>query len=167
MNKTKLLVLIGIAFVLAACSAVGGGGGSGNPLPTPIPAEEVGEEAKSAAEDTPEKTWENYLRDIIAEQVKDRQSKIELIQRYENPDLTTQNLGGLVQNIGLLTDRTEFSITGGSATARADFDVRLTFANGDSDTRTCTFNVSLEFDDEDGVWYVINPQPLAVFSQCG
>ena len=165
MNKIKLLALIGLALVFTACSVIGGS--EGNPLPTPKPEEDVGEEAKSAAEDTPEGTWENYLRDIIAEQVADRTSKIELIQRYENPDITEQNLGGLLTNIGLVEDRTEFSTSGGLATAHAEFDIRLTFGNGDTDTRTCTFNVSLEFHEEDGVWYVINPAALAVFTQCG
>ncbi|HEC24162.1 MAG TPA: hypothetical protein ENI95_14720 [Chloroflexi bacterium] len=182
-RRIRLLGLIGLALVLAlavsACNALPGGGGGEeviprqgeeeeplNPIPTPLPAEDVGGEAISAAQDTPEGTWENYLRDMIAEQVSDRQQKLRLLERYQDPDITQQNLGGLVEDIDLVEDRTEFTISSGTATADAEFDIRLHYANGDTDTRTCRLNVGMEFDEEDGVWYVLNPAPLQIFSVC-
>jgi hypothetical protein len=177
-HETHWLVLVGalviVALVVSACSVIGGGGGGGigggkdegNPLPTPRPAEDVGAESQSAAKDTPEGTWESYLRDIVAEQVSQRGSLISLYERYQNPDITSQNLGGMVQDVDLVEDRTEFSMSGNSASAWTDFDVRVAFANGDTDTRTCHFTVAMEFDEEDGVWYVVNPEPLAIFAVC-
>ncbi len=139
-----------------------------NVVPTPLPTEDVGEEALSGAKEDLEETWNNYVRDIIAEQVAERQQKLDLLQRYENPDITAQNLAGLVSDIDLVEDRTEFNVASGSrvATATTDFDVRLTFLNGDTDTRTCQYFVSLEQDQEDGLWYVINPAPLQIFASC-
>ena len=174
-GRNRWLVLGVLALVLtlllSGCGTVRGllgGGDSGNPLPTPLPSEDVGEQAQSAAKDTPEATWESYVRDVIAEQVKRQQARINLFERYQDPDITVQNVGGLVQDIDMVEDRTVFNITGGTlASSNVDFDVRLTFANGDTDTRTCRFNVGMEFNDEDGVWYVVNPEPLAIFVVCG
>jgi hypothetical protein len=181
-RKTWPLILIGLMaiLVLTACGGVPGGGGGGdeappqreesdpiNPLPTPLPGEDVGEAAASAAKDTPEGTWVNYLRDIIAEQVSDREQKITLLERYQDPNITSANLEGLVEDIDLVEDRTEFSTGGGIANTNADFDIRLTYANGDTDTQTCRIQVSMEYNEEDGVWYVINPAPLQIFAACG
>jgi hypothetical protein len=177
-----LMVGLMVILVLAGCGGVPGGGGGAaatappereesepiNPLPTPLPAEDVGAEAASAAKDTPEGTWTNYLRDIIAEQVSDRTQKITLLERYQDPSITAANLEGLVEDIDLVEDRTEFNTTsGGLANSNADFDIRLTYANGDTDTQTCRVQVSMEFNEDDGVWYVVNPAPLQIFAACG
>ena len=177
------LFLVGLVVVLvmAGCGGLPGSGGGDqatappereesepiNPLPTPLPAEDVGEEAASAAKDTPEGTWTNYLRDIIAEQVSDRAQKITLLERYQDPAITKANLEMLVEDIDLVEDRTEFNTGGGLANSNADFDIRLTYANGDTDTQTCRIQVSMEFNEDDGVWYVINPAPLQIFAACG
>ena len=176
-------MFIGLLAILAltACGGIPGVGGGGdeiqpregeesdplNPLPTPLPAEDVGGEALSAAQDTPEGTWANYLRDMIAEQVSDREQKITLLERYQDPAIIQANLEGLVEDINLVEDRTEFNISGGLATTNTEFDVRLLYANGDTDTQTCRLNVSMEFNEADGVWYVVNPAPLQVFAACG
>ncbi len=165
-----LLLLI---FSLSACSGggslpvVGGGNDEGNPIPTPLPAVDVGEEAQAAAVDSPEGTWENYVRDIIAEQVLRQESKLTMFERYQRPETTAQNLGGIVTDIDLVEDRTSFNTTPSSASANAEFDIRLTFANGDTDTRTCRFPIALEYDQEKEVWFVVNPDALAVFAVCG
>jgi hypothetical protein len=175
------LLLIGLLaiLVLSACGGVPGGGSNQpqprageesdpiNPLPTPLPGEDVGGAAASAAKDTPEGTWANYLRDIIAEQVSDREQKITLLERYQDPSITAANLEGLVDDIDLLEDRTEFNINSGIASTSADFDIRLHYANGDTETESCRINVSMEFNEADGVWYVVNPAPLQIFSACG
>jgi hypothetical protein len=161
------IVLVGMALTASLIlSACGGGSGQVNPLPTPLPAEEVGSQAQAGAMDTPEGTWSNYLRDIIAEQVAQRVSKINLLERYQNPAITRQNLGGLVRNILLVEDRTTFTISGGAASATTDFDIRLEYANGDVETRTCSFPVRLEKDAASGIWYVLNPEALQIFSVC-
>jgi hypothetical protein len=185
-NKAMTLLLVaGLALVLSACSLPGGAAQGPEPtpaptarpsvaeeppseLPTPLPAEDVGEQALSGAKESYQETWNNYLRDIIAEQVADRQQKLTLLQRYENPRITEQNLGGLATDIGLVEDRTTFNLTNNGTTAagNADFDVRVTYANGDSDTRTCNPFVQIELDPDDGLWYVINPAPLQIFSVC-
>lgn len=164
-----MLVVLGAALVLSGCSALPGGGkGEVNPLPTPLPAEDVGEEAGSAAGETPQETWERYRDDIVAEQVRQRESLITLRERYERPETTEANLESIVTDIDLVEggDRTEWNISGDSASSFVEFDVRLTYANGDNETKTCRFNVALEFDEEDGVWYVVNPSPLQVFADC-
>jgi hypothetical protein len=182
-KKNWPLLLVGLLVILAltACGGLPGGGGGDNepqpaqreesdpinPLPTPLPGEDVGEAAASAAKDTPEGTWTNYLRDIIAEQVSDREQKITLLERYQDPSITSANLEGLVEDIDLVEDRTEFSTGGGIANTNADFDIRLHYANGDTETQSCRVNVSMEFNEDDGVWYVINPAPLQIFAACG
>jgi hypothetical protein len=183
-RKSWPLIFIGLMaiLVLTACGGLPGAGGGGdeatpppereesepiNPLPTPLPGEDVGAEALSAAQDTPEGTWVNYLRDIIAEQVSDRSQKITLLERYQDPSITSANLEGLVEDIDLVEDRTEFNTGGGIANTNADFDIRLTYANGDTDTQSCRVQVSMEFNEDDGVWYVINPAPLQIFAACG
>jgi hypothetical protein len=145
------------------------GGNTGNPLPTPRPGIDVGSGARSVAKDTPEGTWDSYVQDTIAEQVANQEAKITILERYEDPDITVQNLGGLVRDIDLVEDRTEFNVGPADTVANvnAEFEIRITFTNGDTDTRTCRFPASLQFDEEDGVWYIVNPTELAVFVVCG
>ncbi len=180
-----LALAVTVALTLSACSLPGGTSQGPEPtvpptprpsvpeeppseLPTPLPTEDVGQQALSGAKETYQETWNNYLRDMIAEQVADRQQKLALLQRYENPDITAQNLGGLMTDIDLVEDRTTFNLTNNAtvASANTDFDVRVTYANGDSDTRTCRMPVALELDPDDGLWYVLNPAPLQVFAVC-
>ncbi|GAB4395106.1 MAG: hypothetical protein Kow00124_32680 [Anaerolineae bacterium] len=166
-RMTGFILLIVLSVVgLAACGSSGGGG---NAIPTPQPGVDVGQEPAGRAGETVEETWEAYLRDSIAFQVARQQDKLVLVERYQNPDHTAQNLGGLVEDIDLVTDRTAFQLnsSGTFATSTADFDVRITYANGDTQTRTCSYTVQIELDSEDGVWYVINPAALDVFSFCG
>lgn len=169
----KRIILVGAGLFLLILGSIAcdqtaiGGGGEGNPIPTPLPAEDVGEAAQSAAEDTPEGTWENYVRDIIAEQVARQDSKLSLYERYQKPDITAQNLGGIVTDIDLIEDRTEFDGSETFVSSNVDFDVRLTYANGDTDTRTCTFPLNMEYDPDTETWFVVNPDALAVFAVCG
>ncbi len=184
-SVAAVAILAALVMGLSACSLPGGAAEGPEPtpppterpdtpeeapntIPTPLPGEDVGEQALAGAKETYQETWNNYLRDAIAEQVADRQQKLEILQRYENPAITEQNLGGLVENIELVEDRTVFNLTNNAtvASANAEFDVRLTYANGDSDTRTCNPFVSLEYSAEDGLWYVVNPGQLQVFAVC-
>lgn len=161
------LAAVVLGMVVTACTLPGGSNGSVNPLPTPLPAQNVGEEAKKGATEDYKTTWDNYLHDAIAEQVRDRQQKIDLLQRYEKPSITEANLKGLVKDIGLVEDRTTFNLTHSDSVASAitDFDVRLTFANGDTDTRTCKQPVEID-KDTDGKWYILNPGQLQIFAVC-
>jgi hypothetical protein len=169
----KRIILVGAGLFLLILSSIAceglaiGGGDEGNPIPTPIPAEDVGEEAQEAAQDTPEATWDNYVRDIIAEQVAHQKSKLSLDERYQRPDVTEQNLGGIVTDIDLLEDRTEFDASDTYATVNAEFDVKLNYANGDSESRTCRFTIGMEYHADSETWYVVNPEALAVFAVCG
>jgi hypothetical protein len=139
-----------------------------NPRPTPRPDEDVGEQSLAGARDSYQETWNNYLRDSIAEQVADREQKISILERYQNPGILAANSGGLVEDISLLEDRTTFNLSnnGTFASAVANFDVRLTYVDGDTESRTCTPNVQIEFEPDDGLWYVINPAELQIFVNC-
>lgn len=164
-----------LATLLSAC----GGGGTDEPerveqpaptLPAVAEVEDVGNEALGGAAETYEQTWANYLRDAIAEQVRDRQQKLSLLQRYEDPSITAQNLGGLVKDINLVEggDRTVFELSTNNtvASANADFDIELTYANGDQERRTCKPFVRMFKHIEDNKWYVQNPAALDVFVVC-
>lgn len=180
LKKVSWLALLALLTVaLSACGALGGGnqptatpplptavgGGEVAALPTPLPAEEVGTGASSGALDTPEGTWGNYLRDMIAEQNQAQSSKINLLERYEAPLITQKNLSTLVKAVSLVADRSKVNETKeGVAVVTSDFDIRLTKANGDTETRTCKITVQIER--YDSTWYVLNPQPLAIFSVC-
>jgi len=149
-----------------------GGGGSipeeGNPLPTARPTEVIGAEAQSRAQDSPEATWEGYLRDIIAYQNERNDAKITLVRRYQNPDQTSQNVGGTVEEITLLEDRSTFdkNAAATAASSLVDFDVRVQYLDGDTQTKTCTFTVEMQYSEADGVWYVINPRGLDTDVNC-
>jgi hypothetical protein len=160
------ITLFALTLVLAGCGALGGG--SGNPLPTPVPGEVVGAAPKTQAKDTYQATWDSYLRDAIAADNQYEALRISMIQRYEKPSDTAKNLGGILKQTDLLTDRTALSLSTKNtiASGLADFDVRLTFANGDTDTRHCKQQVSLQLNADDKLWYVVTPVPLAVFSIC-
>ncbi len=175
-HRTRVLaaiLLVTLSAALAACSLLGGSAetgnvqAGGNPLPTERPTEAIGEEARSQAKDTPQGTWEGYLRDMIAYQQNQIAAKMQMFQRYENPEQTAQNTG-LVKEVSLIEDRTTWVAPSGDdyVAQMVDFDVRVTFLNGDSDTWTCTFQVEMQFDDGDGVWYVVGPKGLDIYTFC-
>lgn len=171
----SLALILLITILLSACNR----GGSDQPerieqtappLPTIAEVEDVGAEALGGAAESYEQTWANYLRDAIAEQVRVREQKLSLLTRYEDPDITAQNLGGLVKDIDLIVggDRTTFTLSNNDTVASgyADFDIQLTYANGDQDRRTCKPFVRMFKHIEDNKWYVENPAALEVFAVC-
>ena len=91
-----------------------------------------------------------------------------MARRYQNPEQTAQNVGGTVEEVTLLEDRTSWdqNDAGTAASALVDFDVRLTYLDGDTQTKKCTFTVQMQFSQEDGVWYVINPRGLDTDVNC-
>ena len=171
LKVSGLVLLVVFAVALSACGAGGGdaptpvlptavGGGEVRELPTAVAGEEVGTGASSGALDTPEGTWGNYLRDSIAEQNQIRATKISLMERYQASRITDEALATTVVEITLVSDRSEVDVKKeGVAVVAGDFDVRLSYANGDAKTRTCTLTVQIE--EYDGIWYVLNPVPLA------
>jgi len=171
-RKNMLVGFVLLAVVTMILSACGGGGqvaggGQGNALPTPVPAENIGSGAKSAAKDSYQATWDSYLRDSIAAYNQTEDIKIGMLQRYEKPAITSQNIAGLVKKVDLVQDNTKFNTSSNNtASAQAKFDVKFTFLNDDTDTRHCTLPVQVEQNPDDKLWYVINPGPLAVQSIC-
>jgi len=164
-----MALLAGVMVILSACGAPQvAGGGQGNALPTVRPAENIGSGAKTAAKDSYQATWDSYLRDSLAAANQTQDIKIGLFQRYEKPSITAQNIGGIIKTVDLVQDNTKWNVSAtNTASAMADFDVKMTFANGDTDTRNCKVQVAIELNPEDKFWYVINPAPLAVQSVCG
>lgn len=144
----------------------------GNPIPTPIEGVDVGEEASSQAAGTPEDTFRRYITASLGSLVALQQQRIELRQRYQNPEQTKEDLGGLVTAINVLEDRTEIkkvTETSTNATANVDVDVRVEYADGDRQTFTCKYPITLqqaENEDGDNVWYVINPAEFPLFVSC-
>lgn len=164
------VALLMLALLLAAC-----GGGEvieegGNVIPTPIEGEDVGEEISSQAAGTPQETYDRYIVASIAGQVNAQKDKIDMRQRYQDPEITKQDLGGLVTEISILEDRTEVDQpTDNAATAQVDMDIRVQYADGDTESRTCSYTVSMQRstnEDEEDVWYVVNPDAFPVFFSC-
>jgi hypothetical protein len=142
----------------------------GNAIPTPRPGEQVGADPTSQAAAQPEQTFDRYIHDSIAAQVALQQAKINMRERYQNPGVTVQDLGGIVTEISVLEDRTTFTLPKQDVSnAHADFDIRLTFADGDTETRTCRYDVNMQQGTNTAgaaVWYVINPDAFPVFNSC-
>ena len=172
MKRIRTALLLGamliVALALAACGGAVAGGGAGNALPTPRPAEDVGAAASSAARDSYQATWDSYLRDSIAAANDLQRVKLQMLQRYEKPSITAQNTGGLMKQIDLVEDRTTFNLLNQQTTAAslAEFDIKVTFVNGDNDTRTCKVQVGIELNPDDKLWYVLNPSGLNWDSVC-
>jgi len=141
------------------------------PTPTPdeppLPANVVDLPIPGASSDL-QSTWDAYLADSLAFQVARMQDRLLFLGRYQNPTHLNQNMSGLMANIDLLEDRTTFVLSNGRtfASATADFDIRITFADGDTERRTCMFLVQMEVDPGNGLWYVINPVLLDPSSLC-
>ena len=165
---TTLTLVLAVA--LAACRSQEVLPAGGNPIPTPQIGENVGSEPGGQAAGTPEETVSRYLRDSIAAQVALQQAKITLRERYQNPDQTEADLGGLVTEISVLEDNSKITQPKETvANAHVALDIRVEFANGDTDTRTCSFDVNLQQGQNkkgEAVWYVINPDAFPVFASC-
>jgi hypothetical protein len=142
----------------------------GNPIPTPREGELVDALPDSQAAATPEETFTRYMRDSIAATVAVQQTKINMRGRYQEPGQTLDDLSGLVSEIAVLEDRTEItSPKDTAANAKVDLDVRVLYADGDTQTFTCKYDVSMQMsanDKGDNVWYVINPDAFPLFVSC-
>ena len=164
------MVLLAASLVLAACRGGEVLPQGGNPIPTPREGETVGTVADSQAAATPEETFGRYIRDSIAATVAVQQTKIGMRGRYQEPDQTLQDLGGLVSEIAVLEDRTKItSPKDTAANAKVDLDVRVKYADGDTQTFTCHYDVSTlrgANKKGDNVWYVINPDAFPLFVSC-
>lgn len=142
----------------------------GNSIPTPIVGENVGMSPESQAASAPEETVKRYLKDSIAGLVAVQTQKITLRQRYQNPDQTKQDLGGLLTAVNILEDRTKIkkaNANSTSATANADIDVRVTWADGDTQSFSCKYALNLQAAqnaNQETVWYVINPDIFPIFA---
>lgn len=175
MSKTnlllKLMALAAVAaFALAACGQQEVLPQGGNPIPTPIEGENVGDAPSSQAAATPEETFSRYLKDSLGALVAQQRQKLELRQRYQNPEQTKEDLGGLLSEINVLEDRTKIkkvTDTSTNATANVEMDVRVVWADGDQESFTCKYAVTLQqAENEAGetVWYVINPDSFPIFA---
>lgn len=160
-----------LAVLLAACSSkpeVLPQGG--NPIPTPIAGTDVGSAPDSQAAASPEDTFRRYINDSIAALVDSQQQKINMRQRYQNPDQTKLDLGGLLTEVSILEDRTKIKQTNdNNANATVDMDVRIKYADGDSESFTCLYQVILQSAvnvKNATVWYVINPDAFPIFVSC-
>lgn len=142
----------------------------GNPLPTPRPGVLVGDNPESQASSDPNVTYERYIFDTIAAQISLQDVQRAMRQRYQDPGITEQDLGGLLTDIAVLEDRTEVEQTRDDvAYANVDMDIRISWADGDTETRTCNYQVNMhavETEDNIVAWYVINPEPFPVFFSC-
>jgi hypothetical protein len=168
---TRLIALmIALAVALTACRGQEVLPEGGNPIPTPRIGEDVGSEPGSQAAGTPEETVSRYLRDSIAAQVAIQQTEIIMRERYQDPGLTAKALSGLVTEISVLEDHSTITRPKEDvANAHVSLDIRVTFANGDTDTRTCGYEVNMQRGQnakEQDVWYVINPDAFPVFASC-
>ena len=148
-----LIGVLALAALLSACAA-GGGGGGGN--------------VASQAKDSYQATWNAYLADSIAANNAIRQQQLDIIGKYQLASITDQNAAGSLKQTTLAADRTQFDVTNNNtlASAISDFDIQMTFVNGDTDTRTCEFQVVIEQDPTSKLWYVVNPEPLATAAYC-
>ena len=166
----SIAVTFAIALALTACRQNEVLPSGGNPIPTPREGESVGVEPDSQAAGRPQETFGRYIRDSIAAQVALQQAKITIRERYQDPTLTVQDLGGIVTQISILDDRTAYTSPKDTVSnAHVDLDIRLTFGDGDTQTRTCRYEVSMQQGSSgrgDAVWYVINPDAFPVFISC-
>lgn len=116
-------------------------------------------------QESPEATFELYLRDSISQTERLQQKRVALRLRYEVPNVTTQDLPGLVIGVKLMEDRSTYTLpTENTAVYMGDFDVQVTFADQSTGMRYCAWTVNLER--VRGTWYVINPSELPLFSVC-
>ncbi len=165
-----IVLTLWLALALTACRGNEVLPAGGNPIPTPQIGENVGSEPGSQAAGTPEETVSRYLRDSIAAQVAVQQTEIIMRERYQDPGLTSKALSGLVTEISVLEDHSTITRPKEDvANARVELDIRVKFANGDSDTRACKYEVNMQRRQNakgQDVWYVVNPDAFPVFASC-
>ena len=177
MYKTKhinplMIFALLMTLVLAACGGKEVLPEGGNPIPTPIKGENVGDAPDSQAAATPEETFSRYIDDSIAALVAGQSQKLSLRARFQNPEQTEKDLGGLLSEVNILEDRTKIkkvTDTSTNATANVDIDIRVKWADGDTESFTCNYAVTLQSgENKEGetVWYVINPDAFPVFVNC-
>ena len=169
LTRVALLALVA-ALALGACRPAEVLPKGGNPIPTPRVGEAIGTQPDSQAAAAPEETFRRYVRDSIAAQVALQQAKIAMRERYQDPAVTVQDLGGIVTDIAVLEDRTTFTVPKETVSnARVEFDIRLTFADGDTESRTCRYEINMRqgaSSNGESVWYVLNPDAFPVFASC-
>ncbi len=145
--------------------------------------ENTGDEAVDAEADVPlvpsvnaggvaetyEETWDYYLLDSVAFQVRRMQDRVRFAERYQNPAQLAANTGGTMADVELIEDRSEFQLSNNDTFAQStvDFDIRVTYLDGDSVRFRCQYLVQIEKEAETGLWYVINPRILEVTTFCG
>lgn len=165
-----IVLVLTVAVTMSACRPKEVLPEGGNPIPTPRKGEPVGTAPVSQAAAKPEDTFSRYIRDSIAAQVALQQAKIAIRERYQDPGITVQDVGGIVTDISILDDRTKFTVPKVNVSnAHVEFDVRLTYADGDTESRTCRYEVNMQQGQNqtgDSVWYVINPDAFPVFASC-
>jgi hypothetical protein len=188
------MVTAALLLVLAACSGAtpagetpGGEGGAtetsaGEPTPVervptvtpaPFPTLEPEQEYENSQissltglpQDTPEGTFELYLRDAIAQQVTLQRERIDMRVRYQEPEILEQDMGGLVTDVVLIEDRSRMNqLTDTRVVFDVDMDILVTYASGEEEQGLCRWPVNLE--EYEGLWYVVNPSELALFVNC-
>jgi hypothetical protein len=140
------------------------------PFPTPEPEPEYDYTRVSSLtgspQDTPEGTFELYIRDAIAQQVTLQRERIDMRVRYQEPEIVERDVGGLVVDVTLIEDRSRMSeLSDTRVVFDVDMDVLVTYASGETEQGICGWPVNLE--QHEGLWYVINPSELALFVNCG
>jgi hypothetical protein len=176
MSITRKYVPLGIclavlAALLAACSpkpeVLPQGG---NPIPTPVAGVNVGNAPDSQAAATPDESYKRYINDSVAALVDSQQQKINMRQRYQNPEQTKKDLSGMLTAISILEDRTKIKqVNDTSANANVDLDVRIKYADGDTQSFNCQYAIALQSAvnaKNATVWYVINPDVFPAFVNC-
>jgi len=136
-----------------------------SPTPTPVYDYLTVSSLAGAPQDTPEGTFELYLRDSIAQQAALQRQKVSMRAHYQDPEILKQDLGGLVVDIKLIEDRSKaVELSENSVLYNADIDIEVTFADQETRLQRCNFPVNLEKVGQ--LWYVVKPKELLVFEVC-
>ena len=118
-------------------------------------------------QDTPEGTFELYLRDAINQAVRLQHERLDIRIHYEDPEILAQDLGGLVVDVDLIEDRSVFDYATEAEVSviyEVDIDILITYGDEETNRSQCDWTANLEKIDE--VWYVINPSELPLFVNC-
>lgn len=137
------------------------------PVPTPAYDFLASSPLVGSPQDTPEGTFELYLRDAISQAVQLQHKRADIRIHYDDPEILEQDLGGLVVDVDLIEDRSTFTYATDadiSATYEVDVDILLTYGDGSTRPSQCNWTATLEKIDE--TWYVINPSDLPIFVNC-
>lgn len=184
----QLALLASLVLLLTACAGAGtatpdrrgidgepteDASPSVDPTDTVLAVTPTGEAEPALAEvgvtDTLEGTWDAFLRDSVAVAARRMQDRVYFESLYQRPDLVIANGGGVMADVDLVEDRTEFELSNSDTlgSSNVEYDVRVSFVNGNSSLLTCRYNIQIERDPAGGLWWVINPRPLDVTSFCG